>query len=571
MDEAAKQTGLIAVLLVVLILAVFGPVCSFHFTNYDDDTYVPNNPHVNTGLNAENVAWAFTTNHMANWHPVTWISHMLDIQMFGLRPGGHHAVNVLFHAANSVLLFLLFRRMTGAVWPSAFTAALFAVHPLHVESVAWVAERKDVLSAFLGFLTLIGYDAYVKQPTRMRYAWVLASFGLGLMAKPMLVTLPFLLLLLDYWPLKRFQSDRLLFREFGACLKRLTLEKAPLFALAVASSIITLVVQSRGGGVKPLAAFPLEDRLANAALSYVLYVEKMFWPSGLAVFYPHPVGRWPLWQPLGALAVLAGISILCVILIQRRPYLAVGWFWYLAMLVPVIGIVQVGNQAMADRYTYLPLIGLFAALAWGAAELGAALRVPRTVMAAAACAVVAAFAVASAIQVSYWRDNATLFERALSVTSNNNLAHYNLGLVALEQGKRDEAEAHFAEAVRIDPKDADALHNLGNLMAEQKEFGPAMEYYLRAIEANPKNASTFSNLGFALVEQQRYDEAIPRFEEAVRLDPALARAQLTLGSLLANKGRLDEAIGHFKRTLELDPANAQAIESLDKAEAMKRK
>ncbi|MCY2989851.1 MAG: hypothetical protein NTY19_18560, partial [Planctomycetota bacterium] len=438
-----KQNGLACALLVVTVLCAYWPVGRHEFVNFDDPQYLVDNPQVRQGLTWGGIRWAFTTGHAANWHPVTWLSHMIDCQLVGLQAGWHHVIGMLFHIANSVLLYLVFQRMTGAIWRSFMVAALFALHPLHVESVAWAAERKDVLSALFWILSLAAYVRYTAAPSWRSYGVVMVCFALGLMAKPMLVTLPCVLLLLDYWPLGRwsFEANR------RVRLRLLIVEKLPLLALSAASCLVTMIVQSRGGAVGSVTAFPVTVRLANAVVAYVAYLGKLIWPTRLAVFYPyHAIATW---QWMSAAAVLAGITAVAIITRRRWPYLLVGWLWYLGTLVPVIGVIQVGRQSMADRYTYLPLVGVFVMLVWWITELSARSRWSQSLLRVAAGTAIIVCLALSFLQVVRWRNSVTLFEHCLRVTGNNALAHTSLGADLRRRGWLDEAMTHYREALRI--------------------------------------------------------------------------------------------------------------------------
>jgi hypothetical protein len=462
----------IAIALALVTLAVFCPVTSFQFVNYDDTDFVTANPHVQAGLTAESFRWAWSSEVARNWHPVTMLSHILDCQLFGLKPWWPHLVNLLLHAANTVLLFSLLKRMTGAFWRSAAVAALFALHPLHVESVAWVAERKDVLSTLFWFLTTWAYLRYAEefkvQGSRFKvfYGLSLLFFALGLMSKPMLVTLPFTLLLLDYWPLRRMKP--------GASVWRLAAEKIPFFLLSAALCVKTYWVQQQGGAVLRLQDFPLGSRLGNALVSYVRYIELMFWPRNLAGLYLRSE-EWPRWEVAPAALLLLAVSALVLTQWRRRPYLAVGWFWYLGTLVPVIGLVQVGMQAIADRYTYVPLIGLFVIVVWGGWDLAGAWRVARFAPAATAIAL-AACAVLTVHQEFYWKDSEALFKRMIDATPNNYMARYNLGNLYSQEKRTNEAISNFTAAIEGEPNYADAHNNLGGIFLEQKRYDEAIQH-----------------------------------------------------------------------------------------------
>jgi tetratricopeptide (TPR) repeat protein len=514
----------------------------------------------------------------------------------------------MFHVANTLLLFIVLKKMSGTVWQAAFVSALFALHPLHVESVAWVAERKDVLSTFFWMLTMWTYVRYVEYPKLSRYLLVLLSLALGLMSKPMLVTLPFVLLLIDYWPLGRFWGERpgdVIISENHKPKDRsqqwsdpfrLVREKVPLFALSAASSVVTGFSQHSGGATSSLDVLPLKIRIGNALVSYVAYAGKMIWPKGLAVIYPYPAGEFTAWKVAGATILLICISALAIRAARRRPYLAVGWLWYLGTLVPVIGLVQVGSQSMADRYTYVPLIGLFIIIAWGVADLLAGWRYRRIVLATSAGALLLAFMVCTSLQVSYWRDSFVLFGHAIEVTANNPVAHYNLGhamakqgnlneaighyskalqgdpnlkqahnnlgVALYKQGKVDEAITHFNEALRIAPDYAEAHYSLGMTLAEEGKLQEAISYYSRALQARPNYAEVYNDLGVALARQGKLDEAISHHSKALQIRPDYPEAYNDLGIALARQGKSDEAISYYSRALQIKPDHAEAHNNL---------
>ncbi len=564
--RATHLAGICAALVLVTFAAFHG-VLSSGFVNYDDDGYVTENPHVRAGLRAESVAWAFTTTEQANWHPLTWLAHMLDVQLFGLDAGKHHRTSLLLHAASAVLLFLLLVSMTGALWPSAFVAALFAIHPLHVESVAWIAERKDVLSTLFWLLTLGAWLFYVESRTAGRYALVLVLYALGLMAKPMLVTLPFTLLLLDLWPLRRLTLP---LREASVRLPGLLREKAPLFAMSAASCIVTFAVQRSAGAVQTLRDFAFAERLANSALAYVAYLGRTFWPTSLAVFYPYPAHVALLtWPVAGSGVLLVGITALALLLARRAPYVAFGWLWYLGTLVPVIGLVQVGGQARADRYTYVPLIGVFVIAAWGLEEIGKARRSMRNGVVILAAGSIVALSAATRLQVAHWTNGSTLYEHALAVSSDNWLAHNNLGRVLFEGGQSERAIAHYEAALRISPGYADAHYNLGIALGRIGRRPEAIEQFLETLRLEPSHAMAHNNLGGVLSEEGRLDEAVEQYDQAMRLDPRNAEAPYNLGNLLFHAGRLDEAIEWYEQALRLRPDRAQARNNLGNALAMR--
>jgi len=549
---------LLAIVLALMVPAVFWPVSRHDFLNYDDNTYVTDNPRVAAGLTWEGTRWAFTATRAANWHPVTWLSHMLDTELFGLDPGRHHLVNVLFHTLNTVALFLLLTAMTGTLWRSAAVAALFGVHPLHVESVAWVAERKDVLSTLFWFLAAAAYLRYARRPAWGRYLPVAALFTLGLMAKPMLVTLPFVLLLLDFWPLGRWRGPVPARGGLSAVRRGLLLEKVPLLVLAAGSSAVTFLAQQKGASVTSLEAFPLLPRIGNALVSYVTYLFKTAWPLDLAVFYPHPGSGTPLWRLLAAVAVLALLSILAVVMSRRRPYLAAGWLWYLGTLVPVIGLVQVGAQAMADRYTYLPLTGVFIMAVWGVADAAGRWRWGRWALAPATAALLALCMVMARGQSLVWGSSESLFRHTLAVTDGNHVAHKYLGIALRKSGKAEEALFHAREALRISPGDAELHNNVGAVYMELGTLPEAVSHLREALRLRPGYVLARVNLGAALVDLGRLEEAGEAFLGALKDDPLNADAHNSLGVVRDGQGRIDEAMTHYHEALRLRPDHADA-------------
>ena len=544
--------------LVAATFLVYFEARTFDFVNYDDPEYVTNNPHVREGLTWDGLGWALTSGEAANWFPVTRISHMLDVQFFGLDGGWHHLTNVVLHAAAAVFLFAFLRRATGARWPSAFVALIFALHPMHVESVAWVAERKDVLCALFWFVTLWAYVRYTERPGLARYLLVLAAFCLGLMSKPMIVTLPFVLVLLDLWPLRRAFSLR---------------EKLPLFALSAASAIATIVVQGSSGAVESLYTVPLALRIENALVSYVSYIVTMFWPRGLAVFYPFPVAM-AAWQPVVAALAIACVSGLVWAGYRKYPYLAAGWFSYLGTLVPVIGLVQVGSQSHADRYMYVPMVGLLIMLAWGAADALRKFPAARMAIAGVACAVCVPL---TWVQAGYWKNSETLFERALAVTTGNSLAEHNLGSYLLDApGRLPEALGHLEAAVRITPDSASIHSDLGTALAKSHRPVEAIVEYQSALRLKPDSAVVHNNLGNALLETGRVAEAVAEYRLALGLNPDYADARNNLavalragapesaeahhnmGVDLMRAGRVAEAAAQFEAALQLRADYAEA-------------
>jgi len=595
---ARYRDVIICLLLAAATAVVYWQVQNHEFVSYDDGTYVYNNSNVSAGLTFDGVRWAFTTGYASNWHPLTWLSHMLDCELYGLDPGPHHVTNLVFHIANSILLFLVFKRMTAASWRSGFVAALFALHPLHVESVAWIAERKDVLSTFFWLLTMWAYIRYAEKPNVRRYLTVILLFAMGLMAKPMLVTLPVVLLLLDYWPLDRM-SDAVWPGKTGLRFDpKLVYEKVPLIVLSVMSSVMTFYVQQQGGAMRSIEQFPARLRVANAALAYVKYMVKAVWPLNLAVLYPFPKSI-AFWQFAVAVVILLGITAAALRLRRRFPYLAVGWGWYLVTLVPVIGIVQVGLQSIADRYTYVPLIGLFVTVAWGVTEMTSRWRHKRTWLTVLASAVVAAMMVCTWFQTSHWRTSKDLFTQALRSTSNNSVAHqclgsalqkegriadaiehyreavrispyytkayYNLGTALVIQGNNIEAMSNYEKAVQIDPDFAEAHVNLGIALAQENEYEKAIRHFSEALRIDPEDADALNNLGFALTQQGNHRQAVTRYSEAVARNPESATAHYNLGVALAGQGNHNEAISHYSEALRLDPEFAEAHNKLGNA------
>jgi tetratricopeptide (TPR) repeat protein len=558
----------VCLLLLASTLSVYSQVRSYEFVNYDDPQYVGENLQVRAGLTAGGVEWALKSFDAANWFPLTWLSHMADSQFFGMDSGWHHLTNVWMHALNALLLFAVLRRMTAARWPSALVAFLFALHPLHVESVAWIAERKDVLSAFFWLLTLWFYAGYVKRPGVARYLAVVAAFGLGLMSKPMLVTLPFVLLLLDVWPLQRASWPWSL-----ASAKALLFEKLPLFTMAAGDSALTFLAQRQGGAVAPLAGIPLEFRLENALMSVLVYIRDMFWPAGLAVLYPYPRTLLILGVVAAGLA-LAGISIVVARQFRVRPYLAIGWCWYLGTLVPVIGLVQVGTQARADRYTYVPMIGLFLMLGWGAAELVQRLPPARNAVIGAAVLVCSACLVVTWFQIQYWASSETLLRHALEVTSDNFITHHNLADYYLQHDRNEEARQEDAEAVRISPMYLEARLNLALALSRMGKPAEAETEYRKALELHPEGKLLYvghSGLGAVLATQHRTAEALPELQLAAQLKPDSAESHYNLGTALQELGRNQEAAPELAAALRLGPDDSEARQRLAMALAAQGK
>jgi len=540
-----KYIFLIYTALVLVTFLAYEPVRHNDFVDYDDDIYVTNNPTVQTGLNVKSLMWAFSRPHIANWHPLTLLSHMLDCQLFGLNPFWHHLTSLFFHIANTLLLFWILNKMTGLVWPSAFTAAAFALHPLHVESVAWVAERKDVLSGFFWMLTIAAYIRYTEHRCVGRYLFVFFAFGLGLMAKSMLVTLPFALLLLDYWPLDRLRWER-------QNIHRLITEKIPLFILTLFSGIIAFISQHGARTSELLIDVSLSGRISNAIISYLAYILKTFYPTRLAVLYPHPGNDLPVYKPIFAFIILVAISAGAIYMARRRRYLVVGWLWYLGTLVPVIGFVQIGLQAMADRYTYLPSIGLFIMVAWGGTELLAKWRYRRVGFAIAAGLALAGMLLCTRLQLRHWRNSETLFKHAISVTENNFTMHYNYGKVLSDESRFEEALVHFNQALQINPRDHEARNNKGLALLDLKKYDEASLCFKEALALRPGHYETILNMGLVMARQGKFAQAVKHFNMVLEMKPYWPRVHYNLGLALTQIGKLDDAFRHLTKALYLE-------------------
>jgi len=588
---------IICIFIVMIILAVYWQVGNHDFISYDDRAYVTKNHVVKTGLNLESVKWAFTATYEHNWHPLTWLSHMLDYQIYGLNPGGHHFTNILFHIANSILLFLIFRRMTKAVWESAFIAILFAIHPLHVESVAWVAERKDVLSTFFWMLTIGAYVFYCENPGTKRYLLTVSLFALGLMAKPMVVTLPFVLLLIDYWPLNRLHkkqfikinplkeeaqerksSNKRKIKKSRAkktvsnhetqkldfqwtAISRLIYEKIPFLALALVSCIITIYAQQKL--IQPLWSLPISLRIGNAIISYSHYLINMIWPFKLALYYPHPITL-SLWQVVASCIFLVVVSSFAIVTLRKFHYFAVGWFWYMGTLLPVIGIIQVGAQSMADRYTYIPLIGIFIVIVWGTSDLIQRWEYigKKSILVLAGGIVLSVLLITTWMQVGYWKNSETLYQHALNVTTKNDVMHYNMGVISLERGKIAEAINHHTAAIAIDPYYVDAHLNLGDALDKMGERDKAMKHYAMVLKIAPQHFKAHLRLGNIFFEQNKTDRALIHFSKAIRLDPGSAYAHIRLGNTFAKTGKLDSAVKCYLDAAKIEANNASTYYNL---------
>ncbi len=603
-----------AVMLGLVTIALYWPTTQCDFLQWDDDLFVTSNVHAQNGLTFESLKWAFLNPVAWNWHPITMLSHMVDCQLFGLKPWGHHLTSVLLHAINTFLVFLLLRRLTGALWRSLMVAALFGLHPVHVESVAWIAERKDVLSMCFGLLALLFYARYaqrrsqgadhespaarsklevgssmldVQSSSAINYSLSLFFFALGLMSKPMLVTWPFVMLLLDYWPLRRFRFSmppvgRSKFVFSHPCLIlgsrpsavqsvannpglwRLVFEKIPFFALSAAASVVTFVVQKKGGAVMPVENLSLSARSANALVSCCRYLGKMFWPTDLAVFYPHP-GHWPIGEVLLAGGVLLGIAVLFIVKRRQYPFLLMGWLWYCGTLVPVIGLVQVFTQAMADRYAYIPSLGVLLLATWGAYELARRWRHHVIALSMVSTAALVLCLTLTRQQIGYWKDSEALFRHALKVTENNPFAHNSLGVALVKKGQIDEAICQFREAIRLKPDYAGTYNNLGVALVKKGQIEEAINQYREAICLKPDDADPYNNLGAALGRKGHINEAIRQFQESLHFKPDYAEAHYNLGTALAMKGQIDEAICQFQEAVRLKPDYAEARKNLRSA------
>jgi len=570
---ARHKSILICSVLVIMTFSVYWQVMDHEFLHFDDDIYVKENLHVRQGITLRNSFWAFTATRATNWHPLTWFSHMLDCQLFGVNSGLHHLTNLLFHIANTLLLFFILSRMTGAVWRSAFAAALFALHPVNVESVAWIAERKNLLSTFFWMLTMLSYSYYAVRPGVLRYLLTIILFTLGLLAKPMLVTLPFVFLLMDYWPLGRIRFTQARKEEHPvlgtpyapASLARLVLEKVPLFILSAGSIAISFI--SLDQKTRAATQFsPLSLRLANAVVSYVQYIGKMFWPVDLAIYYPFPTTMFPLWQIAGALLLLLVITAFVLYQWRRNPYLPTGWFWYLGTLFPVIGLVQGGLwPALADRWAYVPFIGLFIMIAWGIPDLIAQWRYKKAVLATLALAIIMALTSITYFQLGYWKDSITIFRHTLNVTVNNFIAHTNLGFAFEQKEMTDEAFFHFSEALMIKPDKASVQTNMGNILRKQGKADDSVRYYNEALRIDPDFYPAHIGLGNLFKTQKRIRYAIYHYNEALRIDPENAVAHFNLGNVLFDQGDIDGAVIHYSEVVRTEPYNADAHFNLGNA------
>ena len=562
-DVDRKKVLLIGLGLIILTFVAFEPICHNEFINFDDTGYITENQHVQDGLTFQSIKWAFTTMHRANWHPLTWLSHMLDCQLFGLEPSWHHTVNLLFHAANTLLLLWILTQMTSSVLPCAFVAACFALHPLHVESVAWASERKDVLSAFFFMLTLAAYLKYAKRPCLGRYLSVILLFILGLLAKPMLVTLPFVLLLLDYWPLGRVRADFLNNPDIPSgtlgnspicpyrSIRYLLFEKLPLLMIAAVSCGVTFIAQKNWGAMTDTLKLPLADRVSNAVVSVITYLIKMVYPRGLALLYPYPVNGIPVWKSTAAFILLLVITIYVFRSAKTRRYIAVGWLWYLVMLVPVCGLIQVGEHALADRYTYLPLIGIFIIIAWGVPDLAANLRYRKIGSYILAGVLLVSMLIATRAQAAYWKNDLTLFGRSVDVTKNNHVMHNNYGNALAQRGLLDEAAEQYLKVLTMKPRYLKTLSNLGKIFQLQGKTDEAIIYFRRALDISPKNIKILNNLGLALQKQGTFDDSIIYLNESLRIRPGQPDILDNLAFAYYNLGEFDKAIQAAERAVKI--------------------
>jgi protein O-mannosyl-transferase len=553
----------LAVCLLLAAVTAFGfwRVGQHQFINYDDNCYVTENRYVQAGLTGESLEWAFCRlqGEQTYWHPLTWVSHMIDCELFGLKPAGHHLVSLFLHIFNTLLVFLVFQRMTKAFWHCAVLAALFALHPLQVDTVAWVAERKNLLSASFWLLTIWTYVRYTERPGLTRYALVMLSYALGLMCKPVLVTLPFVLLLLDYWPLQRFQVAAP--KATSQALARLGWEKAPLFLLAGALCLITIAAHRSLGLLASASQWPLRLRAANALVSYVRYIGKALLPKDLAVLYPYPEA-WPGWTVVLCALLLIGVSVCAVRTLRSRPYLFVGWFWFLGVLVPFIGLIQAGEQAMADRFMYVPIIGLFMGVIWGLDALLDTWPHKRLWLGGFATLGLTSCLLVTQRQVQHWRNSETLFRHALAVTSRNFIACNQLGLYCASQQQMEAAQRWYYEALAIRPGYPFSYNNLGCVLTELGKYDEAVAHFETALRLDPTLVNAHNSLGAALLKQGKLDEALPHFQEALRLQPGYAQAHFNLANALAAKGQAAQAVEHYRRALQSNPSWADAYNNL---------
>jgi Flp pilus assembly protein TadD len=548
----------VCLLLAIATFTIYLPVAGYGFVDYDDFGYFFGNPHVLGGFTWDNVKWAFTSGEDANWHPLTWLTLMLDAQFFGKGAAAPHVTNIIIHLANAMLVFFWLRELTGAVWRSAAVAMLFAIHPLHVESVAWVAERKDVLSGFFGLLTLLCYARYVRtKDSQSHQRWIAYSlalflFACGLMSKPMLVTLPFVLLLLDFWPLERFNP---------AALPRLLAEKVPFFVLCAVASVVTFCVQNNAGAVQTFTKVPVSVRVENAFVSYARYLAKTIYPVNLATPYPS-IHYWPVWLAIITILLFIGLCIGVVLLREKYPYAFTGWFWFAGMLVPVIGLVQVGAQAMADRYMYLPILGIFIIIIWAAAEICLRNRAPRGIILSVLAFLFLVCAVRARNQVSVWQNDETLFGHALAVSENNYVASLDMGYWYSTQGMTSKTLGYYHDALRMAPKDPTALYNVGNALAKLGRWDEAIGDYRLAAQITPDKPDILNNLGFALAQTRQLNDAATCFEAVLKLEPNSVEAKNNLATIYFLIGRYADAAKQYQAALQLQPDSPRILINL---------
>jgi tetratricopeptide (TPR) repeat protein len=552
----------ICLILVLLTSVVYWQVRDFEFILFDDPLYISDNSHIQDGLTFKNLFWATKAVYASNWHPITWISHLMDVELFGMNPGAHHLTSLIVHLVNSMLLFIILKRLTGITWASGFAAALFAVHPINAESVAWVSERKNLLCTFFFMITIWAYVRWVEKPGFNRYLLITVFFIIGLMAKPMLVTLPFVLLLIDFWPLERIR--RINGKRGRTEAIKLFREKIPLFVLSLGSSMLTFLVQQSSGAVRSFESLPFQTRIANALISYVRYLGKLLSPHHFAVVYPYSQDM-PVWQVGGSLVLLIVITWISIRFIRHYPYVFVGWFWFFGSLIPVIGLIQVGSQAMADRYAYIPLIGPFILIAWGIRDATIKLRLGKIGVASVAVALISVLAAITHQQAGNWKDSITLFQHAVNETSNNHIAHHNLALALMAQDRIDEAISHLNRALEFKPVFPKAHNNLAIALAKLGRYSEAIRHYTEALRLQPDWGGALYNLGNALSALDRFEDAIKEYRKSLAVSPNDAEIYNNLGNALFHKGNLDEAIQYYQRALTLKPDHVPALLNTAKA------
>jgi len=561
----------ISFILIIITFSVYWQTKTFDYINFDDNDYITENRHVQAGLSMGNIAWAFTTTHTGPWIPLTWLSYMFGVQLYGMSPGWHHLTNVFFHITNVLLLFFILNQTTQAIWKSCLVAVLFALHPIHVESVAWISERKDVLSTFFFLLTILGYYRYVKQPAVANFLLTLLLFAFSLMAKPMVVTLPFVLILLDYWPLKRFptnQSKPSRFKTKGRHIKYLMIEKVPFLILSLIVSLITFLSHQDIGSLGSWKEFPFLDRIANSLASYTKYIGKMIWPNKLAVLYPY--AQISLWEMISSFVFIAVVSWYAIRKRHEQPYFIVGWLWYLGTLVPVIGLVNWGSQAMADRFVYIPFIGLYIIASWGISGLLTKWIQRKIWFVVPTIVIASTLSILSWQQVGHWENSVTLFENSLKKTRNNYIIHNNLGVTLELEEQTEKAIEHYRQALKIKPDYADAHNNIGFALSKIEQMGKAIEHYQQALKKRPNYDKAHNNMGNALYKLDRFDEAIEHYSKALKIKPDFADAHNNIGSALFRKGMTNEAVKHYFKALRINPDHAAARINLRKMRMLQK-